>query len=58
MRPETVRKRVRQVEAGSGKRPDLTSSQEREKIPWLRSSTARSRFAQRSSSQGPRVCGG
>jgi hypothetical protein len=32
MRPETLRKHVRQVEADSGKRPDLMSSQEREGI--------------------------
>ena len=36
MRPETLRKHVRQVEADSGKRPDLMSSQEREGIPRLR----------------------
>jgi transposase len=35
-RPETLRKHVRQVEAGGGKRPDLMSSQEREGIPRLR----------------------
>jgi transposase-like protein len=33
---EASRKHVRQVEADSGKRPDLMSSQEREGIPRLR----------------------
>jgi transposase len=36
MRPETLRKHVLQVEADSGKRPDLVSSQEREGIPRRR----------------------
>ena len=34
--PETLRKKVRQAEADSGKRPDLMSSQEREDIRRLR----------------------
>jgi transposase len=37
MHPETLRKRVRQVEADSGLRPDLPSSEEREEIKRLRS---------------------
>jgi transposase len=36
MHPETLRKRVRQVEADMGKRTDLLSSQEREEIRRLR----------------------
>ena len=34
--PETLRKRVRQAEADTGKRTDLLSSQEREEIKRLR----------------------
>ena len=36
MHPETLRKRVRQHEADSGKRPDLPTTQEREEIRRLR----------------------
>jgi transposase len=36
MHPETLRKRVRQAEADSGKRTDLLSTQEREEISKLR----------------------
>ena len=36
MHPETLRKRVRQHEADSGKRPELPSSVEREEIRRLR----------------------
>jgi transposase len=36
MHPETLRKRVRQAEADSGKRPDLLAGQEREEIRRLR----------------------
>ena len=36
MHPETLRKRVRQREADSGKRPDLPTTQEREEIRRLR----------------------
>jgi transposase len=36
MHPETLRKKVRQHEANSGKRPDLPTSQEREEIRRLR----------------------
>jgi transposase len=36
MHPETLRRRVRQHEADSGKRPDLPTSQEREEIRRLR----------------------
>ncbi len=34
--PETLRKRVRQVEADEGLRPDLPSSEEREEIKQLK----------------------
>jgi transposase len=34
--PETLRRRVRQVEADEGLRPDLPSSEEREEIKQLR----------------------
>jgi transposase len=36
MHPETLRRRLRQFEADSGKRPDLLASQEREEIRRLR----------------------
>jgi transposase len=36
MHPETLRRRVRQHEADSGKHPDLPTSQEREEIRRLR----------------------
>src|SRR3954469_18298008 len=36
MDPETLRKKVRQHEADSGKRPDLPTSQERDEISRLR----------------------
>jgi transposase len=36
MHPETLRKRIRQHEADSGKRPDLPTTQEREDIRRLR----------------------
>src|SRR4051794_18944217 len=36
MHPEMLRKKVRQHEADSGKRPELSSSQEREEIRRLR----------------------
>jgi transposase len=36
MHPETLRKKIRQHEADSGKRPDLPTTQEREDIRRLR----------------------
>jgi transposase len=43
--PETLRKRVRQTEADSGKRGDLLSTQEREEIKKLRKEVSQLRRA-------------
>lgn len=43
--PETLRKRVRQAEADSGKRGDLLSTQEREEIKKLRKEVSQLRRA-------------
>jgi transposase len=36
MHPETLRRKARQHEADTGKRPELPTSAEREEIRWLR----------------------
>ena len=43
--PETLRKRVRQVEADQGLRPDLPTSEEREEIKRLKRENAELRRA-------------
>ena len=49
--PETLRKRVRQVEADEGLRPDLPSTEEREQIKQLRKEVFELRRANGSSRQ-------